>query len=91
MKDLRNDRWLAGVLFFALVVSFLLCVASDLRFSALLNDMGRKLPVSAGSLSLGLSWIIGHGLHGAAVIAVPIFVLRRDNSAGIGVEGRRDY
>jgi hypothetical protein len=36
MNDLLDDLWVAGVLSAAMVVSFALCVASDLSFSTTL-------------------------------------------------------
>jgi hypothetical protein len=83
MNDLRRDRWLAAVLFVPLAASFVLCVASDLGFSAALNQAGIILPATGGFIGLGITWLIGHGLHGAAVFTVPIFfMIRSRTSAG---------
>ncbi len=81
MNGLLHDRWVAGALSAALIVSFILCVISDLGFSATLKEAGVVLPVSTGIIALGVSWLVGHGLHGAAVIAVPLFFLAREKSA----------
>jgi hypothetical protein len=83
MNDLLYERWVAGVLSAALFVSFILCVASDLRFSVTLKDAGVVLPASAGIIALGISWLLGHGLHGAAVFAVPMFFLTRNKAAAV--------
>ena len=83
MNDLRRDRWLAAVLFAPLAVSFVLCIASDLGFSATLDQAGIALPATGGFIGLGISWLIGHGLHGAAVFVVPIFFMAHNRpSAG---------
>ncbi len=89
MNSLLHDRWVAWVLSAALAVSFALCVGSDLRFSITLNQAGVVLPGTAGFLALGLSWLIGHGLHGAAVIAVPIFFLVPKKAASTAIEDER--
>lgn len=79
MNRLLHDRWVAWVLSAALAVSFVLCVGSDLSFSITLNQAGLVLSETAGFLALGMSWIVGHGLHGAAVIAVPLFFLAQSS------------
>lgn len=68
---------MAWVLSAALAISFVLCVGSDLSFSITLERAGLALSETAGFLALGMSWIVGHGLHGAAVVAVPLFFLAR--------------
>ncbi|HET6443018.1 MAG TPA: hypothetical protein VFI27_00435 [candidate division Zixibacteria bacterium] len=73
MNDTYYSRWLAYSLSAALAVSFVLCVASDLSFSATLDKADLVLPATTGIIALGISWLVGHGLHGAAVIAVPFF------------------
>lgn len=83
MNSLLRDRWAAGVLSAALVVSFALCVSSDLRFSATLTEAGLVLPASAGTITLGLSWLLGHGLHGAAALAVPVLFLARNRVVAV--------
>lgn len=84
MNGVHRDRWLAGFLSAALAVSFILCVVSDLSFSAALDQAGVVLPTSAGIMTLGISWLLGDGLHGAAVVAVPFFFLTRSKvEAGI--------
>lgn len=74
MNGLLHDRWVAWILSVALAISFVLCVGSDLSFSITLNQAGVVLSETAGILALGLSWLVGHGLHGAAA-AVPLFIL----------------
>jgi hypothetical protein len=77
MIGLLHDRWVGWVLSAALAVSFVLCVGSDLSFSITLERAGLALSETAGFLALGMSWILGHGLHGAAVVALPLFFLAR--------------
>lgn len=72
-----RDRLLAAVLSAALVVSFTLCIISDLSFSATLNEARIVLPASTGIIALGMSWLVGHGLHGAATIVLPSLFFAR--------------
>jgi hypothetical protein len=81
MGNIKYDRTVALLLFVALAVSFILCMVSDLRLSAALNQSGLELAATAGMVGLGYSWLIGHGLHGAAVVAVPLFFLARPISS----------
>ena len=62
MNGMLHDRWIAWVISATLFVSFALCVVSDLRFSASVNEAGVALPVSAGIMTMGVSWLLGHGL-----------------------------
>lgn len=91
MNGLLDDRWVAGVLSSGLVVSFNLCVISDLGYGATLNETGVVLPASNGITALGTSWLVGCGLHEAAVIAGPLFYLAREKAmdAGIDYEANR--
>jgi hypothetical protein len=86
MNSLLHDRWVAWFLSAALAISFALCVGSDLRFSITLNQAGVVLPETAGFLALGMSWLVGHGLHGTAVVAVPTFFLARDKATAADVD-----
>ncbi|MGB3715355.1 MAG: hypothetical protein WA996_13075 [Candidatus Promineifilaceae bacterium] len=81
MNGVLRDRWLAGVLSAALAVSFILCVVSDLSFGAALDQAGVAQQTTTGTVALGISWLVGHGLHGAAVVAVPFFFLTRSKVA----------
>ncbi|MBK8903548.1 MAG: hypothetical protein IPM53_20360 [Anaerolineaceae bacterium] len=38
---------------------------------------GIVMPVTAVTVLTGLLWLIGHGIHGVAAIALPIFILHR--------------
>jgi len=87
MNGMLHDRWIAWVISATLFVSFALCVVSDLRFSASVNEAGVALPVSAGIMAMGVSWLLGHGLHRAAVIAVPAFFLVRNKTAAAVMDG----
>jgi hypothetical protein len=66
MGNITYDRTVAILLFLALASSFIICIFSDLRLSAALNQSGITMIATASSVDLGFSWLIGHGLHGAA-------------------------
>jgi hypothetical protein len=55
----------------------MLCVFSDLSFGAALDQAGVAQLTTISTVTLGISWLVGHGLHGAAVVAVPLFFLTR--------------
>lgn len=87
MSGFLHDRWVAWVLSVALAVSFVLCVGSDLSFSITLDQAGLVPSETAGFLALGMSWIVGHGLHGAAVVAVPLFFLAQSGKSAAADRG----
>lgn len=82
--DMNINRQTAVFLFLPLFLSFVPCVGRELSFSAILNQTGMLSPATAVFLALGVAWLLGHGLHGAAVIAVPLFFLVRDMQAIAG-------
>ena len=67
----------AEVLFIALLASFIFCVASNMGFSSTLRRAGISSPSTSVLLASGLVWLLGHGLHGAGVVALPLFILTR--------------
>lgn len=40
-------------------------------------NAGVVMSVTAVTIVAGMLWLIGHGLHGAAVFALPTLILRR--------------
>lgn len=74
-------KWslLAASLFILLVLSFLWCMVDNIWRSSQMEQAGEVVVVSAGTLLAGYLWLVGHGIHGAAVIALPALLLRRDN------------
>lgn len=65
MKQDVRLRTLLIFLMVAAVVSFSLCVFSDVR----MNITHVSLP---DELAVALSWLVGHGLHGAIVVLLPV-------------------
>lgn len=63
--------------FFVLLLTFLWCIAANIFRGADMAEAGIVMPVTAVTILGGVLWLIGHGLHGAAVIALPALILRR--------------
>lgn len=61
----------------AAVISFGLCVVSDVRMSSTHVSLPDELAVA-------VAWLLGHGLHGAIVVLLPVaHFLVRQRSAGV--------
>lgn len=65
MKHDAGLRLLFFILMGAAGLSFALCLFSDIRMSAAHSEV-------ASGLAVGLSWLIGHGLHGGVVVLLPV-------------------
>lgn len=65
MKQDARLRALMIFLMAAAIVSFGLCVFSDVRMSTTHVAL-------SGELALALAWLAGHGLHGAVVVLLPV-------------------
>ena len=66
--EVNQDARLRALMLFlmaAAVVSFGLCVFSDVRMSTTHVSL-------SGELALALAWLTGHGLHGAVVVLLPV-------------------
>jgi hypothetical protein len=67
----------------ALVVSYLLCIAGDLLFDWTMYTAWTPLlpgfiwPLSTSGFLVGLLWLIGYGIFGAALLAFPYNFLSR--------------
>lgn len=68
MKTRAELRLLFLFLFFAAVISFLLCVVSDVRMSMTHKQI-------AGEIGWALAWLAGHSLHGGIVALLPVVYL----------------
>lgn len=65
MKQHTGLRALFAFLMVAAVLSFGLCVISDVRMSSTHISLPDEPAVA-------LAWLIGHGLHGAIVVLLPV-------------------
>lgn len=80
MGILNKPRLLASLFFIILALSFLWCIIDNILYSAQLAQTGTVIQVSTRTILTGYLWLIGHGIHGAAVIALPIMLwLRKSN------------
>ena len=70
-------RLLALVSFLVLVITFLWCILENIATSAELAKAGVVMPVTSITVLTGLFWLIGHGVHGVAAMALPIFIFHR--------------
>lgn len=77
MNAKLNFRAMSLTLFIALAVSYVLCIAGDLLFGWTMYTLWMPLlpgftwPVTAGSLLVGLLWLVGYSLYTTALIALP--------------------
>jgi hypothetical protein len=66
-------RTLFFFLMAAAAMSFLLCIAADLRIS-----LGFEQTIA--ELGWAVTWLAGHGLHGAVVVLLPVAYLLTQRS-----------
>ena len=70
-------RRLAGLLFLMLAASFLYCIVDNIILGAQSPGTTDGLTATTVANVGAILWLIGHGIHGAAVIALPAMVWRR--------------
>lgn len=77
-------RLLALVSFLTLMFTFLWCNVDNILTSAEMAKAGAVMPVTSMTVLTALLWLIGHGIHGVAAIAIPVFILhmRAKNEVG---------
>lgn len=75
MRDKRSRRLWAGFLYLVLALTFLWCIVDNIIASAE-NDLDAGGPVTAVVIVGGALWLLGHGIHGAATLALPALYLR---------------
>jgi hypothetical protein len=79
------DFWATALtLLIALVVSYVLCIAVDLLFNWTMYQVWMPLlpgftwPLSVGGFLIGLLWLVGYSVYGAAILVLPYnFFVRR--------------
>lgn len=87
MRPLLQFRPLAITLFVVLSVSYVLCIAAGLLFGWTMYVAWAPLlpgftwPVTAVGFLIGLLWLAGYSLYGAALIVFPYNYLIRQQSA----------
>ena len=75
MKNISESgkRWTAALLFLMLAVSFVWCIVDNIIMSAQASDVIEETTVAIIGAIL---WLVAHGIHGAAVIALPALIWR---------------
>lgn len=83
MNFFDKRQLLAFLLFVILTATFLWCIVDNIVTStptSLTENHGQASLVVAS----GMLWLIGHGLHGAAALAVPLMIcqVRKNRVSG---------
>jgi hypothetical protein len=73
----HKPRLLALLLFVTLILSFLWCMIDNILHSASVTQIGNTGPVSTALVLEGFFWLVGHGMHGAAVFVLPAMLIER--------------
>ena len=77
MRLNQHSRLLGVILFLLLAVSYLWCIVDNIVSSADMTNVGGWAEVTAVVLFSAIVWLIGHGIHGAAFIVLPILLWSR--------------
>ncbi len=83
MRTSLRFRPMALTLLAALSVSYVLCIAADLLFGWTMYEAwgplmpGFTWPLTAVGFLIGLLWLVGYSLYGAALIVFPYNYLTR--------------
>jgi hypothetical protein len=84
MNATLNFRAVVITLLIALVVSYVLCIAGDLLFGWTMYQAWMPLlpgftwPLTVGGFLIGLFWLVGYSVHGAAILVLPYnYLVRR--------------
>jgi hypothetical protein len=77
MRGQRRRYWLIGALFMALVGSFALCSIGGVGLGPALGEADGVLRTEPAQVAVGLLWLMKHGVHGAAVVILPLLAHRR--------------
>ncbi len=80
MLQKKFSRLLALGVFGVLLLTFLWCIVENLLTGAEMAKAGIVTPVTAVTIVSAILWLIGHGIHGAAVVALPAILLRRNDT-----------
>ncbi|MEE9216415.1 MAG: hypothetical protein V3U32_03170 [Anaerolineales bacterium] len=83
MNGRLNFRIVSITFALALVLSYLLCIAAGLLFGWSMYEAWMPLlpgftwPLTAGGFVIGLLWLVGYSVYGAALLVVPFNYLSR--------------
>ena len=83
MNGRLNFRIVSITFALALVLSYLLCIAAGLLFGWTMYQTWMPLlpgftwPLTTSGFVIGLLWLVGYGVYGAALLVVPFNYLSR--------------
>lgn len=80
MPQRQRLRLLATLLFLVLALSFLWCTIDNIILGAEKAKPAVEIQVTALTIAGAMLWLVGHGIHGAAVIALPMLLWRRSGA-----------
>ena len=87
MKASLSFRAVTITLLLALAVSYVLCILGDLLFGWTMYETWMPLlpgftwPLTAGGFLIGLLWLVGYSIYGAAILVLPYNYLIRQQPA----------
>ncbi len=88
MNATLNFRATVYTLLIALVTSYVLCIAGDLLFGWTMYKAWMPLlpgftwPLTAGGFLVGLLWLVGYSVYGAALLVFPYNYFVRSQASG---------
>lgn len=84
MRFFDKRQLLAFLLFVILTATFLWCIVDNIVTSTQTSLTENHGQASFVVVASGMLWLIGHGLHGAAALAVPIMIcqVRKNRVSG---------
>jgi len=75
MRFFNKRQLLAFLLFVILTATFLWCIVANIVTSTQTSLTENHDQASLVVVATGMLWLIGHGVHGAAALAVPLMIL----------------
>jgi hypothetical protein len=87
MKASFSFRAVTITLLLALAISYVLCILGDLLFGWTMYETWMPLlpgftwPLTAGGFLIGLLWLVGYSVYGAAILVLPYNYLIRQQAA----------
>ncbi len=84
MRLFDKQQLLAFLLFVILTATFLWCIVDNIVTSTQTSLAENHGQASLVVVASGMLWLIGHGLHGAAALAVPLMIcqVRKNRISG---------
>ncbi len=83
MNGRLNFRAISITFVVALILTYVLCIAGDLLLGWTMYEAWMPLlpgftwPLTAGGVVIGLLWLVGYGVYGAALLVLPYNYLYR--------------